>query len=50
MKMKTKTVKKFDAVKTFREIKTKISKDIEGMSFDQLQAYLDKTKLNPKRK
>lgn len=50
--MKTKTTdkneKEFDTVKTFREIKDKISKDIEGMTFEQLNAYLEKTKLQPK--
>jgi len=48
MKTKDKIVKDFDTVKTFREIKTKISKDIKDMTFEQLQAYLDKTKLKPK--
>ena len=49
--MKTKeqiTEKEFDTVKTFREIKQKISNDIKGMTFEQLQVYLDKTKLKPK--
>jgi beta-lactam-binding protein with PASTA domain len=45
MEPKTKIVKDFDTVKIFREIKDKISKDIKGMTFEQLQAYLDKTKL-----
>ena len=45
---KTKILKDFDTVKVFREIKDKISKDIKGMTFEQLQAYLDKTKLKPK--
>ena len=49
MKMKNKIVKEFDTVKTFREIKKKISNDIKGMTFEQLQAYLDKTKLKPKK-
>ena len=40
-----KKVKDFDTVKTFREIKDKISKDIQGMNFEQLTAYLSKTKL-----
>jgi len=48
MKTKNKIVKEFDTVKTFREIKTKISNDIKGMTFEQLQVYLDKTKLKPK--
>ncbi|MCU0321643.1 MAG: hypothetical protein MUE72_04460 [Chitinophagaceae bacterium] len=48
METKTKIVKEFDTVKTFREIKDKISKDIKGMTFEQLQAYLDKTQLKKK--
>ncbi len=48
METKNRTTKEFDTVKTFREIKTKISSDIKGMTFDQLQAYLDKTRLKPK--
>ena len=48
MKTKNKIEKEFDTVKTFREIKEKISKDIKGMTFEQLQAYLDKTQLKPK--
>jgi hypothetical protein len=48
MKTKSKTEKEFDTVKTFRAIKDKISKDIQGMTFEQLQAYLEKTKLKPK--
>jgi hypothetical protein len=34
MKTKIKTIKGFDTVKTFRKIKDKISKDIQGMSFE----------------
>ncbi len=48
METKTKTVKEFDTIKIFREIKDKISKDIKGMTFEQLQTYLDKTKLKAK--
>ncbi|WP_020607001.1 hypothetical protein [Spirosoma spitsbergense] len=48
METTDKKVKEFDTVKTFREIKEKISKDIQGMTFEQLNAYLDKTKLTPK--
>ena len=33
---------KFDTVKTFREIKDKISKDLKGMSFDEIKEYLKK--------
>lgn len=49
MKTKNKTTEKeFDTVKTFREIRNKISSEIKGMTFEQLQEYLDKTKLKPK--
>lgn len=48
MKTINKKGKDFDTVKTFREIKDNISKDIQGMTFDQLKAYLDQTKLKPK--
>jgi beta-lactam-binding protein with PASTA domain len=44
MKTKDKKIKDFDTVKTFREIKDKISKDIQGMNFEQLTAYLNRTK------
>ncbi len=42
--------KEFDTVKTFRAIKEQISKDIKGMSFEQLSAYLEQTKLKPQKK
>jgi hypothetical protein len=45
MKTKDKKTKDFDTVKTFRAIKEKISVDIKGMDFEQLSAYLNKTKL-----
>jgi len=41
--MKTKTKiqdKEFDTVKTFREIKEKIAKDLAGLNFEQIKAYL----------
>lgn len=41
MKTKEKN-KEFDTVKTFRTIKEKISKDIEGLSHDEIKAYLKK--------
>lgn len=50
METNIKNVKDFDTVKTFREIKEKISKDIKGMTFEELQVYLDKTKLKSKTK
>lgn len=45
MKTKDKAQKDFDSVKTFRDIKDKISKDVKNMNFEQLQEYLEKTKL-----
>ena len=48
MKTKDKKTKDFDTVKTFREIKEKISEEIKGMDFDQLSVYLNKTKLKLK--
>ena len=46
MKTKDKKIKEFDTVKTFREIKEKISKDIQGMTFEQFKAYLAKKSPN----
>ena len=48
--MKTKTEikekeKDFDTVKTFRDIKEKISKDIAGMDAKQIKAYLKDKKV-----
>jgi len=44
--MKTETKgKEFDAVKTFREIKNKISEDLTGMNFKQIKEYLKKNSL-----
>jgi hypothetical protein len=48
MKTTNKKIKDFDTVKVFREIKNKISQDIQGMNFEQLNAYLEKSKLKPK--
>ncbi len=48
--MKTKTnqkEKRFDTVKTFREIKERISQETYGMTFEQFKAYLTSAKLNP---
>jgi hypothetical protein len=42
MKTKDKKIKEFDTVKTFREIKEKISKEIQEMTFEQFKAYLAK--------
>jgi len=40
MKSKIMTEKEFDTVKTFREIKDKISIEIKGINFEQFSAYL----------
>ncbi len=45
MKTKDKKSKDFDTVKTFREIKDNISTDINGMTYEQLSAYLNRNKL-----
>ena len=42
MKVKTKDKKEFDTVKTFNDIKEKISKDIMGMNITEFNAYLEK--------
>ncbi|WP_316843084.1 hypothetical protein [Pedobacter psychrodurus] len=47
MKTKNKTEKKFDTVKVFREIKEKIAKETEKMTFEQFQEYLSKNQLTP---
>ncbi len=39
--------KEFDTVKFFREIKEKIAKETEGMSFEQLKAYINAHKVKP---
>ena len=36
--------KEFDAVKTFREIKESISKDIWGLSYEELMKYFENSK------
>jgi hypothetical protein len=43
--MKTEIKKTFDAVKVFRAIKDKISTEIEGLTYEQLMEYFEKTKL-----
>ncbi|MEX0811047.1 MAG: hypothetical protein WD048_02445 [Chitinophagales bacterium] len=41
MKTKDENQKKeFDTVKTFRKIKDRISKDLKGMSFEEIKEYL----------
>jgi hypothetical protein len=49
MNNKIKIEKEFDTVKVFREIKDKISREIKGMTFEQLNAYLEKNKLSTKK-
>ncbi|HHP7242854.1 MAG TPA: hypothetical protein ACFCUD_14350 [Cyclobacteriaceae bacterium] len=39
MKARTSIEKKFDAVKMMREIRDKIDKETEGMTFEQLKQY-----------
>lgn len=47
----TKKQKTFDAVKMMREIREKISKETQGMTFEELKIYIDKklkkNKVNP---
>jgi len=38
--------KEFDTIKTFREIKENISKDIWGLSYEEVMKYLEKSKRN----
>ena len=47
MKTKIKKEKSFDTVKVFREIKEKIAKETEKMSFEQFKEYLKKNQLAP---
>ncbi len=47
MKTTKKESKTFDTVKAFRKIKENISKEIKEMTYEQLNAYLEKTKLKP---
>ncbi len=39
--------KSFDTVKVFREIKEKIAKETEKMTFSEFKAYLNKNRLKP---
>lgn len=45
MKTKTKKEKAFDTVKVFREIKEKIAKETENMTFAEFKEYLNRNKL-----
>ncbi len=49
MKMKTKKEKTFDTVKVFREIKEKIAKETEKMTFQEFKEYLNKNKLTTEK-
>jgi hypothetical protein len=49
MKGKTTVEKGFDTVKVFREIKDRISEEIKGMTFEQLNEYLNKNKMNTRK-
>jgi hypothetical protein len=49
MKSKTKVEKGFDTVKVFRESKDRISEEIKGMTFEQLNEYLNKNKMNTRK-
>ncbi len=40
MKINKTKDKEFDTVRTFREIKEKISSEMAGMNFEQIKAYL----------
>ena len=46
IKVTEKKVKEFDTVKTFRDIKEKISKNIADMNAEQLKVYLQARKLH----
>jgi hypothetical protein len=39
------TEKEFDTVKFFREVKEKIAKETQGMTFIELKEYLNRRKL-----
>jgi hypothetical protein len=44
MKTKIKKEKTFDTVKVFREIKEKIARETEKMTFQEFKEYLNKNK------
>jgi hypothetical protein len=50
MKTKIKTEKTFDTVKVFREIKEKIAKETENMTFQQFKEYLNKNQIKASAK
>ncbi|MEI6882294.1 MAG: hypothetical protein WCK82_13310 [Bacteroidota bacterium] len=50
MKTEIKQNKTFDTVKAFQEIKEKIAKETENMSFEQFKEYLKRNQLKPASK
>lgn len=46
IKTKEKVEKQFDAVKYMRQVRDTISKETEGMNFEQIKDYFEKRKLN----
>jgi hypothetical protein len=44
MNKQIKTEKEFDTVKFFREVKEKIAKETQGMTFLELKEYLNRRK------
>ena len=44
---KIKIEKTFDTVKVFREIKERIAKDTDNMSFKQFKQYLNENQMKP---
>ena len=46
MKTTIKKKKTFDTVKVFREIKEKIAKETENMTFEQYKAYLNRNQIS----
>ena len=45
MEKQFKKEKTFDTVKVFREIKERIAKETENMTFEQFKAYLNRNQL-----
>ncbi|MFZ4800277.1 MAG: hypothetical protein ACOYMA_22500 [Bacteroidia bacterium] len=50
MKTKINIEKEFDTVKVFRDIKEKIAKETEHMTFEQFKAYLEQNQLTQEKK
>ena len=46
MDTSVKKEKTFDTVKVFREIKEKIAKETENMTFEQFKAYLNRNQIS----